>query len=69
MGIAQALYYDFKKCDCLNVEGEQETIPAGRYIVTEGEVVTVNAGTKTYELDEDTFKSLRRQNIVTIPLL
>lgn len=63
------LYFDFKACKCPNVDGEQESIPAGRYVVTEqGNVVSVKTATKTLELYKDDFLLLKKQNFVTQPL-
>lgn len=63
------LYYDFKKCECLNLAGELVTIPAGRYKVDELDVVSIYVGAQTVDLDKAEFKLLRTQKLVNVPLL
>ncbi len=63
------LYYDFKECECVNLAGELITIPAGRHVVAETDVVSVQVGDQTFDLDKTTFKLLRTQKIVNTPLL
>lgn len=64
MGRAITVNWVFQNCECLNVAGELETIPAGIHAVTEQDVVTVKVGTKTFDLDKAAFKQLRAQGKV-----
>lgn len=68
MGRVQSVYFNFIECECHNVDGEPVSIPAGRHIVTERDVVTVETDAETFELDQATFKSLKAKNIATHPL-
>lgn len=66
--MGRTLYYDFKECECLNVAGELDTIPAGRHAVAELDAVTVYVGAKTFALNKNAFNLLKAERKVTIPL-
>lgn len=65
MGKVQAVLYRFAECECRNVFGGVDAIPAGIYPVAELDVVTVAAGNKRFDLEKNAFNLLKAEGKVT----
>lgn len=65
MGRVKAVFYRFQECQCLNVAGVLDTIPAGTHAVAELDVVTVAVGAKRFDLDKASFNLLKAEGKVT----
>ena len=61
MGRVQAVTYQFEECQCNNVRGTTETIPAGIYLVAELDVVSVHIGMAVLDFPAYAFNLLKAQ--------
>lgn len=61
MGKVQGVLYRFQDCQCLNIYGGLDTIPAGIYIVAEIDVVSVAVGPKKLDLEKNAFNLLKAE--------
>jgi len=59
-----AVLYRFKDCQCLDVAGKMQDIPAGIYSVAELSCITVAIGNRRVDLELNAFNSLKAQGVV-----
>lgn len=64
MGKVNAVLYRFDDCQCSNVLGRLESIPAGVYPVAELNVITVHIGAAILDLNKSAFDLLKAQGKV-----
>lgn len=65
MGKVKAVLYRFAECECRNVSGGVDTIPAGIYPVAELDVISVAVGPKQFDLEKTAFNLLKAEGKVT----
>ncbi|HGY9637899.1 TPA: hypothetical protein ACOJPK_003377 [Pseudomonas putida] len=65
MGRIKAVLYRFQECQCLNVAGKMDTIPAGIHAIAELDVITLTVGPKRFDLDKAAFNQLKAEGKVT----
>lgn len=61
MGRFQSVLYRFEDCQCRNVAGGLDSIPAGTYSVAELDAVTVYVGAATFDLNKSAFNLLKAE--------
>lgn len=59
--MGRTVQYQFDECQCNNVLGRPELIPAGNYPVAEMDVVTVFIGAIVLDLNKSAFNSLKAE--------
>jgi hypothetical protein len=65
MGRVKAVLYRFADCECRNIAGGLDPIPAGIYPVAELDVVSVAVGPNKLDLDKTAFDLLKAEGKVT----
>lgn len=65
MGRVKSVVYRFQECQCLTINGDLETVPAGIHPVAELDVITLTVGNKRFDLDKAAFNQLKAEGKVT----
>ncbi|MNN00493.1 hypothetical protein D3C81_1130850 [compost metagenome] len=65
MGKVKGVLYRFQDCQCPNIYGGLDTIPAGLYWVAELDVVSVAVGPRKLDLEKNAFNLLKADGKAT----